>query len=197
MTEGGPDHTRHDLVRAWEADRPAMMDAVSQIRPASENNGGSHDRAEGTARRVRAVALRLSGLTYDQVAEQAGYSDRGTARRAVLAALDHVEAESVAEYRALENARYDRAQAALWPLVTGPRLGTGQANAVSDDIKIKAVNSWLGIATRRARLNGLDAPQQVVIGSGTVAELEDLLGEYREVIAGEVIDEQPEPPVQG
>lgn len=133
---------------------------------------GRTDAAEDAARRVKAVTMRLAGMTYEQVAEQAGYSDKSAARQTVMRALERVEQQRVDDLRALENARLDRAQAAIWPKVIGG--------------DIKAVDSFLRLSARRARMNGLDAPVSVTINPGTQAALTDALADLREIVLGEV-----------
>lgn len=112
-------------------------------------------------RQTEAVALALSGLSYQEIADQLGYADRSGAWQAVRAALDRQEKPKVAEYRDMENARYDRIQAALWPA------------AIADPPDLKAIDRLLRLFERRAKLNGLD--QQVARDAGAFAEA--LLGD--------------------
>lgn len=150
----------------------------AHLGPASDDQGvPGHDLARASARRAQAVALRLAGMTYEEIAVQAGYSDKSAARHAVLRALDRVEAESVQEYRELENARLDRAQAAIWTQV------------VAGDIK--AVLAFLRLSARRARMNGLDAPQAVTVSTPDRVQLEAMIADFRtgvETVLGEVTD---------
>lgn len=145
-----------------------LADAIGQaIGPASDDVGvPGHDEAQQLSRQSQAVIYRLSGLTYDQIAERVGYSDRSGARQAVLRALAAVRDDSVSELRDLENARLERANQAIWPAV------------ISGDVA--ALRAWLRLAERRARLNGLDSPTQVAISTGTKAELEAAFGALRE-----------------
>lgn len=150
--------------------------ALAALQPASAYRGDTgHDEAVAAANRARAVALKLSGLPYEQVAVLAGYANKSAARQAVLRALDRWEESSVAELRQTENARLDRAQAAIWEKV------------VSGDLQ--AVDTLVRLSARRARMNGLDAPQQVSITSGAQAALHDALADLRHVVLGEVVDD--------
>lgn len=162
--------------RDEDAVTPEEVAASLAERPASADKGKpGQDDARAAARRTQAVRLRLAGLTYEQIAEQAGYSDRHAARQTVLRALRSVEAESVNELRAVENSRLERATAAVWPKV------------LSGDVK--ALLAWLKVSERLARLNGLDAPVQVAISAGVAGELEDALSLLEQaVVLGEVVD---------
>src|SRR5699024_12589365 len=53
-------------------------------------------------RQRHALELRRQGLTWERVAEEAGYSDRHNAFRAVASILDRVESEQVEAYRSEE-----------------------------------------------------------------------------------------------
>lgn len=132
--------------------RKATLYALPSATEHKGNPGG--DKATASARRNQAVTYRLAGMTYEKIAETLGYYDGGAARNVVMRALEHVEAESVRDLRSVENARLDRAQAAIWP-----RVLQGENSAVG---------LYLRISERRARLNGLDAPVQVAVTPTTV-----------------------------
>ncbi len=95
-------------------------------------------------RQVAAVRLRRNGCTYDEIAATLGYAGRGSAHKAVGAALHAVRSEEVDTYRALELARLDRLQEAVWDKAVHGNL--------------RAVDTVLKIMARRASLLGLDAP---------------------------------------
>jgi hypothetical protein len=99
-------------------------------------------------RKARCVELALAGHSYDEIALQVGYANRGTAWRAVSESLNSRVDEAVTEYRELELARLDALQAAHWP----------QAIAGS----VRSTDLVLRVIDRRIRLLGLDQiPQQV------------------------------------
>ena len=104
-------------------------------------HGRHRDRALAAARRVKAVELKTAGLTYAQVAQELGYTSRGTAYNVVTKALREQTAEAVGDLRSFENARLDALQQALWDA------------AMTGDIQ--AVNSIVRIVAARVRLNGL------------------------------------------
>ena len=96
-------------------------------------------------RRARCVELALAGHSYDEIAMEVGYQNRGTAWRAVQDSLNSRIAEAVTEYRELELARLDALQAAHWP----------QAVAGS----VRSADLVLRVIDRRTKLLGLDQPR--------------------------------------
>ncbi len=82
---------------------------------ARTRRGRHRDRALAAYRRARAVELRARGLTYEQVAQEVGYTSRATAYNAINQALEVRQVESVEELRRLELDRLDAVHASLWP----------------------------------------------------------------------------------
>ena len=70
--------------------------------------------------------------------------------------------------RELENARLDRAQAAIWSQV------------LAGDYR--AVMVFLQISQRRAKLNGLDSSASVVVSTNARMEMERALADLQEMI---------------
>lgn len=122
-------------------------------------------RIEAAEKRRRALQLRKAGATFDQIAEQVGYDNKGNAYRAVNQELADLPKEDAAELRDLEMARLDSLLTAMWPKAIG---GNGWA-----------VDRVLRIMERRARLAGLDQPEQIAI---TTAQ-GDFESAYRALIA--------------
>jgi hypothetical protein len=92
--------------------------------------------------------LRSASLTFEQIANNLGLSNRGQAFKIYQRALERIPAEGVVELRTLEGQRLDALQAAIWD--------TCMAGG------IKSINASLRIMERRARLFGLDAPVKVL-----------------------------------
>jgi hypothetical protein len=99
------------------------------------------DKALASWRKCRAVELALHGKTYDQIAREVGYANRGTAHRVVMKALADRLVEDIDALREFEAARLDALQYALWD------------KAMSGDVR--AANSIVRIIDRRCRLLGL------------------------------------------
>ena len=91
-----------------------------------------------------------AGFTYEQVANQLGYTSRGTAFNVVAKALREQTAEAVTNLRDLENARLDALQAALWDA------------AMTGDVKAAA--AIVQIIGARVHLNGLEPVRDGVGG---------------------------------
>lgn len=113
-----------------------------------------------------AVALRLAGASYPEIAEALGMESESTARRAVerdlaLRAAD-AEPEKRELLRAQSGARLERLLRGLWQKATNP----------NDPEHLPAVTRALAIIDRHTRLYGLDAPAEVVVHTPTTAEIE-------------------------
>jgi hypothetical protein len=150
------------------------------------NIGGSPSptsvrRAQAAERQRQAVTLRLSGQTFQAIAEALGYANRSAAYKAVAVALDRWGSQDVAELQALEAARLDSYLAAL-----APQIERGSVQAIAGAVAISA---------RRSKLLGLDAPTHLTITEemleaeharlkGEVAAL--MLQQERDQLVGEV-----------
>jgi hypothetical protein len=100
------------------------------------------DKALASWRKCRAVfELALHGKSYDQIAREVGYANRGTAHRVVANALADRLVDGIDELREWEAARLDALQACAWD------------KAMTGDVR--AVNSILKKIDRRCRLFGL------------------------------------------
>ena len=110
-------------------------------------------------RQRRALELRRSGCTLQEIADQLGYAGPSGARRAIETALEKTLSHEARALRVLESERLDRLQRGLWP------------KAEQGDIK--AVEAVLKIMSRRAKLFNLDAPdtRQLVIDEDALDEL--------------------------
>lgn len=130
---------------------------------------GNDNRAEA------AVALRLAGATYPEIAKTAGYSSAFHARQAV----ERVLAASVGDdgrdkLRGVEGRRIERLLRSVWARATDPR----------DVEHLAYVRASLALIDRHIRLYGLDAPQQMVVYSPAQGEIEAwVAGMARSVIA--------------
>ena len=132
-------------------------------------------RALASWRRSRALALAMSGCTYDEIAAQVGYANRGSAWKVVNAALRSASAGLATEYRDLELARLDALQAAHWP----------QAMSGS----VKAADLVLRVIDRRIRLLGLDQvgaqsdPPKTLIVNAPVGDSEEYIRQLQAITA--------------
>lgn len=119
-----------------------------------QRNATSPARINAAARQREAFALRLAGKTYREIGELLDMSGPH-AFRLVTAEIERTAAEAREEIdamRALEMARLDAMQAAIWPA------------ALAGDLS--ALDRFLRISARRAALLGLDRPAQAAWQSG-------------------------------
>lgn len=115
-------------------------------------NGQHKNRALAAARRVRAVELKTAGLTYEQIATELGYANRGTVYHVVSQALPTQTVEAVAQLRNMEVARLDMLQFAVWR-----RAMAGDVSAASVAIRV---------IMERCRLLGLEGPGALGVDHG-------------------------------
>jgi hypothetical protein len=126
-------------------------------------------------RQEAAVALRISGATYTQIADRLEYGSASDARRAVEAALARsVGEDDVKQLRFLTARRLERLMRAVWPKATDP----------DDPEQLAAVRTGIAIVDRHARLYGVDAPQQMVVYSPSAGMIEDWLVQARKQLTG-------------
>ncbi len=109
-------------------------------------DGQHRNRALAAERRRRCVEFSLQGWTYQQIAEELGYDNRGTVYRLVQTALRGQEVESIHKLRDLEVARLDELQAAWWD-----RALSGDAQAAMLAFRI---------IDRRCKILGMYAPDR-------------------------------------
>jgi len=133
-------------------------------------------RAEVTARRAKAIQLRLAGASWQTIADTLGYSDRAAAHKDVTRALEAemTKLRQGAEVlRESEVRRLDQLQRALW------------ADALKGDTK--AADTVLRIIDRRVRLLGLDVQQD--LDEQTRVRLTQQVAERMYVVFARVLDQ--------
>ncbi|MBF6082892.1 hypothetical protein IU485_16125 [Nocardia cyriacigeorgica] len=119
-------------------------------------------------RQQRALELRLAGRNYDDIAAELDYASRASAWKAVQACLDRTEAETVADYRYVQDCRYTNLFRAWWPA------------ALSGDDKAAAV--VLRTLEALSKLHGLNRDTNTDnAASMSPAEFQQRLAEYVEL----------------
>lgn len=162
-----------------------MADPTDVVGDVSEAlvSGGAHRRSSGSqrggkeltrARRVEALSMRMAGISLENIANHLDVSE-ARVRVLIENLLAEAENRSAGEMRAIENARLDRAQAAIW------------SEVIRGDLK--AINTFLRISDQRARMNGLNAPTQVDLSVNVRQEMEAALSELETMLEGEVIED--------
>ncbi|WP_075723248.1 sigma factor-like helix-turn-helix DNA-binding protein [Corynebacterium stationis] len=127
-------------------------------------------------RKKEALQLRLEGMTYAEIAERMGKS-LSTVHGYVTDSLAEVTKEYAQQLRDLEAARLDALQHAVWE------------RAIDGDLS--AMDRVIKIMDRRARLLGLDAPQQVAVNNGVDVDIDGAVDKLIAVAMREVADGQP------
>lgn len=133
---------------------------------ARRTTGAATARAEAESAEItrRCLELRLAGATLDAIGRTVGLHKSNVSRR-IKDALADIPAAEADALRTLENERLDVMQMAIWKQVR-----EGHHAAIDRAIRI---------SERRSRLNGLDAPQRVDLGTKAV----DIDAVAREIMA--------------
>jgi len=148
---------------------------------------GVEKRMSAKLKRERAVKARTQGKTWQQVADEVGYSSPGSASAAVSEYFKNYPSPHVEELRAIENLKLDEREQDLLKVLVAEHIVIQQGRVVTrfigwmtgDDGKVmldsdgkmvpkleeiidhdpilRVVNMLLAVYTRRAKLNGLDA----------------------------------------
>lgn len=84
------------------------VDALAAVR------GNHRNYALAAMRRATAIKLRASGMTFQAVADELGYANKGTVHHIIGKAMHEVVAEAVEDRRRDEGARLDALQVGLW-----------------------------------------------------------------------------------
>lgn len=122
------------------------------------NSPTAQRRIEAKERALKALELRKKGVRYEQIAQQLGYSNRGSAHKAVMKELNLLAKECLEEaskVRDLELQRLDDLFLAAW-------------KAIADGSE-SAIDRALRVSESRRKLMGLDAAQKVDVNG--IAEL--------------------------
>ena len=128
-------------------------------------------------RAIRALELRMAGLSYYQVATAVGFGSRSAAYNAVNKLLrkeDKAMEQQRIEYRTLSLQRCERMIRSYWPKAV-------QGDYVAAD-RVKM------FMEREAKLLGLDAPAQVAITDARRENLMLMLDDLEQMLQGEIIE---------
>lgn len=113
----------------------------------TDNTKGTTTRDVNAAMRAAmALKLRAQKLTYDEIAHQCGYADRGACHKAVQRELERVVVENVEELRREECMMLDTLHSEIWPLAIDKE----------NKSRLFAADRLLTISEHRRKLMGLD-----------------------------------------
>lgn len=108
---------------------------------------GLPPKPEVLEREAEVLKLRRGGLPFDLIAQRTGYAAASGAKAAYDRAMARLIYDDAEALRKMGNDRLDMGQSAIWGKV------------LQGDIP--AINAWLKIEERRAKLNGLDQPVRI------------------------------------
>lgn len=144
-----------------------------------------------TSRMRAALAMKIAGANYSEIAETLGYADVARARQAVeLAMGSAVDDDSREKARALANLKYDRILRAIWPKATQEKI----KNPITEQEEINheqlsAARTAIVLIKEQARLNGAERPQEVVVYTPLQHELQEELKRLMSQVQGDMPEE--------
>jgi hypothetical protein len=147
------------------------------------------DAPDRVARGNAAVAMRIAGATYTDIARTLEYTSPTHARQAVersLAASAGTEGRE--QMRFLEARRLERILRGLWTKATSDTIMV-KGQEVDNPDHLAYARTAIAVIDRHARLYGLDAPQEMVIYNPSGAELEAWVAKMARQVHGELPDE--------
>lgn len=125
-------------------------------------------------RRADAVAMRMTGASFQVIADKLGYNSRGAACQDVTRALEANIAEqtrAVEVYREEELQRLDLLMAEAWRVLRRQHATVSHGRVIRDEDTdepllddgpvLAAIDRVLKIQERRAKFLGLDAPTRI------------------------------------
>ena len=117
------------------------------------------NKAQVSANQGQALALRLGGATFRQIASEIGVSVRQAFlyTRNELSSLEPLRREIAERHRELEAQRLDALLLALWDRIDPPQDQPQPSNFTL----VGLVRAALAVSARRSKLLGLDAPSKV------------------------------------
>lgn len=134
-----------------------------------------------------AARLRSRGKSYQEIADEVGFTNRGTAYAAVQKVLKDTVTEAGEEVKALELERLDKMWQAALQVMEGQHWTVSQGKVVSllgeplpdGGPVLAAIDRLLRIQERRAKLLGLDTATRVSIDAENLgAEIGALLDRF-------------------
>jgi hypothetical protein len=151
------------------------MSSIPEVAMVTAND--DLDAPDRRTRQEAAVALRIAGANYSEIATTLGYMSSAKAREAVERALAaSIDSDDRERLRTLEGKRLERLLRGLW------RKATDDANPEH----LSAVRTAVAVIDRHARLFGLDAPQQMVVYTPAGEEIAGWVAQMASQVRGEL-----------
>lgn len=121
--------------------------------------GRHRNRALATYRRTKAIEMATRGCTYQQIADELGYANRGTVHRLVRQTLEAQQAVGVEQLRQVEVQRLDALQTRLWDRAMAGDVEAGLACLRIIQTRIKL----LGLTAGKDTAERCQQPQTVIL----------------------------------
>lgn len=147
----------------------------------SRDPQGKYTRTTATAERdARACELRAQGLTYQQIAEELGYSDKSNARQAVRRAVREIVKGPAEQLLQLHMERLETLYEAALDVVETDHVLVSHGRIITDDTgtplkdnapKLAAIREARATMESFRRLVGLDAEQKINVSGGVRYEV--------------------------
>jgi hypothetical protein len=135
----------------------------------------NNQQLQALEKQLQALKLRMAGVSYEDIARTVGYKGPSGAYQAVKSAMKKTLREPADELRTLELGRLDEALRAIWPQVKKGNL--------------LAIDRYLKIAERRAKLAGMDAKTEVnLTGKLDLADIDAIRQKRWEQVGGQLSD---------
>lgn len=180
--------------------------AYKELEPLSEEAlakaNADLEAKDRVARQQAAVAMRVAGAAYSEIARTLEYPSVTAARQAVERALAaSVGEEGREQLRFIEGRRLERLLRSVWGRATSEDVEVDGKKVPNPD-HLAYVRTALAIIDRHARLYGADAPQEMIVYNPAGIEIEawvanmarqvqgELPEEY-DIIEGQTIDDNP------
>lgn len=150
------------------------------------NGNGTYDYDNSSVQRdAQAARLKSAGKTYQQIAEELGYADRGNAWRGVQRARRAVLREPAEELIAVEAARLDDLYVQALDILERDHVMVSHGKVVYDDRtgdpflddgpRLAALRELRQIRESYRKLHGLNAPQRTETTLNGTVPLSELL----------------------
>lgn len=151
------------------------------------------DAPDRRSRVEAAIALKIAGANYSEIADALEYSSVEQARSAVERGLAATAGEEDRrQLREISGRRLERLLRGLWTKATDPE----------DPEHLSATRTALALIDRHIRLFGQDAPSEMIVYAPGQAEIENWVAEMAshlraaqpqevDIIEGEVVEDEP------
>ena len=156
-------------------------DEQAQNQQPRDGNGNFTYDITGAQRDAEAARLKAAGRTYQQIADELGYSDRGNAWRGVQRAIKSVLKEPAEELIAVEAGRLDDLYATALEILERDHLMISHGRIIFDERtgdpviddgpRLAALRELRQIRESYRRLHGLDAEKKVSLSGGVRYEV--------------------------